>query len=255
MSNRPSSSGSTTFIARSAGDEAARRVAPSLARVPASTTCSTGTPAHRARVGRLAQRGERGRVEDDLAGRRAAISARKLQRRSRILEACDTSTASGAEASRVERRHQRVDRRRVGGQQHGAIEHDRATAGAARVRRSAATATRCSPCEPARRRHRAKRSAAEQRLRRDSASAHGRQILGAAFAEIARRAASQLVGGSGRERGEPRIGAVIAGQRPRAGCRARARRRQIARRRSASNRGRRAAHDHDPGAAPTTLST
>jgi hypothetical protein len=121
VSRRPSSSGNTTFMARSAGDSPRGEDAQASCALPDSTTCSTGTSAASSTVVSSARRPEKAVVLRMIAGLRAWISSASTGSAAGSLR-LDSATPDRRQPLGVERGHQRGDWRRIGRDEIGAVE-------------------------------------------------------------------------------------------------------------------------------------
>ena len=123
---RPSSSGSTTCMARSAGARPRWLLAHASRRVVATIACSTGTPARSNRVSSpgSAPAGEGGGGDDQ---RRRQVGRAPSRQRRATRRSLRLATKIGAAAMPLagERGAKRIDRRYIRRKQHGAVEQER----------------------------------------------------------------------------------------------------------------------------------
>ena len=247
-STRPSSSGSTTCMARSAAPSP-RALSRQAARlVVAITTCSTGTfgAVERRQLAWLAAGGKSGRREDD-GGREPRERRANEFRRVGILEAGDDKRRR-RQAARCQRRAERVDRGGVGRKQQRAVEDDRRHRRSGRVACAASRSRSTAPiagqitgscaepaAAPAHRRDPACRAS-----RRSSARRFSRPPSRKNPAESRAHAAEASMFPRAADRRDPRRAAA------RARCRARVQEPRAARRHSATSRGRRAGEPGSP---------
>ena len=211
VSSRPSSSGSTTFMARSAGDRPRAESRQASRALPDSTTCSTGTSAASSTVVSSSRSAEKAVVLRMIVGPRAAISCASAGSDRGILQAAHATLLAAPGLARSSARHQRRDRRDIAGHQRRSGR--RRPARRARVRDRLSTGDADGlPSRALARSRQAAASPAQQHSPAATPSAQAsRRVGGAAFAE----AASSRPAGSAAtvdSACEPRIGPVVARQ-------------------------------------------
>ena len=187
-------------MARSAGDRPRPESLHASRALPDSTTCSTGTSAASSTVVSSSRIAENAVVLRMTAGRRRSISRASSEAIGRILEAAH-GDGQRRQAFAIERRHQRRHRLVVGRHEIGAIEDDQ--------RGRALVVGIAQHRDRADRDRRPPRLVASQQGSREAQRLA--EILGPALAEEAFEQ-RQRARRHGRHRGEPRIGAVVAGQ-------------------------------------------